>query len=164
MQEIFKWASSYRCHSNVNIGYWETLQSWVHDTLTAGACPHQLHEHWGISVTSKHKMMSTVLSCPNFSSLRTVTIHVSIGSMDGMSQTCSFPVCIAQTSVNVISNSSPGYWSSSGVTTQLLSDTNVLCSSKHLTSFCVLVAVQDAAVSWKWSAFLTCQSVNVFSL
>jgi hypothetical protein len=44
-------------------------------------------------------------------------------------------------------NSEAGFWSSSDVTTNVLGDTNVLCSSTHLTSFCVLVAIQDPAVS-----------------
>jgi hypothetical protein len=43
-------------------------------------------------------------------------------------------------------NSEAGFWSSSDVTTNVLGDTNVLCSSTHLTSFCVLVAIQDPAV------------------
>lgn len=48
--------------------------------------------------------------------------------------------------VGVSSNTIPGLWSSSGVTTDQTSSTDVLCTSTHLTSFSVLVSVQDAAV------------------
>jgi hypothetical protein len=43
-------------------------------------------------------------------------------------------------------NSDPGFWSSFGVTTHVINDTTILCKSSHLTSFSVLVAVQDPAV------------------
>jgi hypothetical protein len=45
------------------------------------------------------------------------------------------------------SDSTPGYWSSLGVTTEIRSDTNIVCNSFHLTSFSVLVSVQDPSVS-----------------
>jgi hypothetical protein len=44
-------------------------------------------------------------------------------------------------------NSDPGFWSSFGVTTHVINDTTILCKSSHLTSFSVLVAVQDPALS-----------------
>ena len=37
-------------------------------------------------------------------------------------------------------------WSSNGVTTEILGEENILCSSTHLTSFCVLTSVQGAVV------------------
>jgi hypothetical protein len=43
-------------------------------------------------------------------------------------------------------NSNPGYWSSYGVTTDVISDTHIMCSTYHLTSFSVLVAVTDPAM------------------
>lgn len=46
-----------------------------------------------------------------------------------------------------------GHWSSVGVTTYKLNDDNILCSSEHLTSFSVLVAVQESAVG---DAFFQC--------
>jgi hypothetical protein len=43
-------------------------------------------------------------------------------------------------------NSTPGRWNSSGVTTEQLDDTHILCVSSHLTSFSVLVSVESAVV------------------
>jgi hypothetical protein len=60
-------------------------------------------------------------------------------SVEGMKYMCSF--------WEFGSNSEPGFWSSSGVTTDVINDTTILCSSSHLTSFSVLVAVQDAEVT-----------------
>ena len=53
--------------------------------------------------------------------------------------------------VYLFSNSTPGQWSSTDVTTTELGNRNVLCSATHLTSFAVLVAVEDAAVTTLFS-------------
>jgi hypothetical protein len=45
------------------------------------------------------------------------------------------------------SDSNPGFWSSADVTTEVRSDTNIVCSTFHITSFAVLVSVEDPKVS-----------------
>jgi hypothetical protein len=65
--------------------------------------------------------------------------YMNIESVDNGNYTCSF--------WQFGSDSNLGYWSSVNVTTEIRSETNIVCKTFHLTSFCVMVSVQDPATS-----------------
>ena len=88
-----------------------------------------------------------LIACPLYSLSKMPNSGVRFGSLGCRSL---YEYSLEHTSnlfyMYMYSNSDIGFWSSSGVRTHVLNDTNILCNSSHLTSFSVLVTVQDPAV------------------
>ncbi|XP_062510477.1 latrophilin-like protein LAT-2 [Corticium candelabrum] len=79
-----------------------------------------------------------------------------VGKLDSLNYNLPNPIDIRYTNVEFQNNSEfrcayyqfkSNTWSSNGVTTEILGEGNILCSSTHLTSFSVLTSVQGAVIT-----------------